>query len=842
MNADRDRRPVEVPKATVSTFEKRDVLTHRSPTPGVFSRAVPFRRGTGFGRILPLAVTLILLSVSPLIVLNTARAEPRSTPGVIDPPTVTLGVPATALIGSNVAFTVTFDNNDPENEVGYGPFLELEIPRIGADGAGAAVDDGLGTTTIAATYMGSPVPAQDFFRLTFNAGGTAVDPIVRNASGNYITDSGTPGDELVVIRLPFGSFAADQPPATVGLTVNMSNLADLGFPLVIRARGGYEFGFTPLDDWCCGDAADTTLSGYTSAAVTPTLFTLSKSYAGPDDTSAETATGPNFSRQYTVSVDIAPGQTITDLRVTDLLPDNLEYLSLSSATPGGYAVDDAPVTGGAQYPPDNALVVHWPSVTGGAGANDATATFSFFVPRDDAGGMRLIDPATGAVVSSCNNAQTSGMWTPIDLRDATQAVTIDPPGCEHTLADRSLAIQKSVVNLTDGVNSPGDVMGYTLEIQVSDFFAFDRVAITDILSDGQHFDPAFTPTLEVGGNGYVLGAAGFDSANYTVDKSNIDLTDGPPPPPPENPATNGTTILTFRVSDEIMTRGQNGRLIGGCVNPAGGTPNPDCSYNDGATTAVIHFHSIIQENFTDNYPSGDWSVDQGDEFQNNATIVGRLLDTGGFAPGPEVSDDAEKSFAIPTGSLTKRIYAINGSTSFSTPAQIQPGDTVTYRITYVMPTSDEENLAFADYLPLPVFFVADPDANDYNTLGPPGAHNDGPAWAFDAVGQSGQPTVVPAAGHANFGPSDTFYDYSTIVPATQRRSNQQPPRFLLRRFRRSARSNPDGGSSVHRHGGERAVRRPDVPDQPGACHRGQHQRRRSRFGFHCPIDFDRTGS
>ncbi len=711
-------------------------------------------------RILVFSLITAAGFASPAAATSPAWAAPRLTPGVIDPPTVSLNVPATAMIGSNVIFTASFDNNDPENETGYGPFLELIIPRTGADGAGAATDDGLGTTTISATIFGNPIPARDFYRVTFNAGGTATHPIARNAAGTLITVSGTPGDELVVIRLPFGSFSPDQPPATVAMTVNMSNLADLGYGLAIRARGGYEFGFTPLDDWCCGDPASATLSGYTSGSVTPTLLTLAKAYAGPADVSAETATGPNYPRQYSVTVDIAQGQTITDLRITDQLPNNLEYVGLDSATPG-YILEDQPLAGGARNPPDNDLILRWASVTGGAGTTDAAAAFSFIVPRDDADGARVIDPAGGVAVSSCNNALASGSWTPIDARDAVQAVSIDPPGCEHTLIDRSLAVQKSHANITDGSNSPGDRIDYTLEIQVSDFFAFDQVVLTDILSDGQHFDvdPAFPPTLEVNGNGYALAAAAFAPANFTVDTSRIDLTDGPPPPLVENPATDGTTLLTFRVSDEIITRGQNGRMVGGCVNPAGGTPNPDCSYNDGGTTAVIHFYAIIQESFTDNYPSGDWSVDQGDEFNNNAMIDGRLLDTDLFTPGPNVTDDAAETFAIGTGSLTKRIYAINGSTSFSTPARIQPGDSVTYRITYVMPTSDEENLEFADYMPKPIFFVADPDADDSP------AHGNGPAWGFDPVGQSGQPAVIPAAGRANFGPSDTFYDYSGIVPA-----------------------------------------------------------------------------
>jgi LPXTG-site transpeptidase (sortase) family protein len=744
-----------------------------------FGHALPTGFRSSRSRILLISAAIAVGFAFPSSGPDLARAEARLTPGVIDPPTVILDVPGTAMIGSNVAFTVSFDNNDPEFEVGYGPFVELRIPRTGADGAGAAIDDGLGTTTISAAYMGSPIPARDFYQVTFGAGGTATHPIARNAAGTLITVSGTPGDELVVVRLPFGSFSYEQPPAVVTLNVNLSNLADLETPLGITARGGYEFGFTPLDDWCCGDPASATLSAWTApSTVTPTLLTLAKTYGGPADVSAETATGPNFTQQYTLAVDIAAGQVVTGLQLIDPLPDNLEYAGLDTATPG-YTIIDTPATPGAQNPPANDLSLEWASITGGAGPTDATATFSFFVPRDDADGARVIDPATGTAVSSCNQAQTAGSWTPLDTRDATQSVTIDPAGCEHTLIDRSLAVQKEIANPIANYY-PGYVLDYRLEIQVSDFFAFDQIVLTDVLSDGQHFDPAFVPTLEVNGNGYSMLAADFAVANFTVDESEIDLSDGPPGV--ENPATDGTTLLTFRISDELDDRLSDPRLVGGCVDPAGGTPNPDCSLNDGATTAVLHFHAIIQENFTDTYPSGDWSVDQGDTFQDNALLVGRLLDTDTFAPGPNVTDDAAETLAIGSGALTKRIYAINGSTSFASPARIQPGDSVTYRITYVMPTSDEENLEFTDYLPLPVFFVGDPDANDYNTLPPAGAHNDGPAWVFDAVGQSGQPTVIPAAGRANFGPSDTFYDYSGIVPVLSGNTANNRLRFYYGDF------------------------------------------------------------
>ena len=43
--------------------------------------------------------------------------------------------------------------------------------------------------------------------------------------------------------------------------------------------------------------------------------------------------------------------------------------------------------------------------------------------------------------------------------------------------------------------SPGDVIEYRLEFQVSDYFAYDDFSVTDVISDGQHLLETFTPTL-----------------------------------------------------------------------------------------------------------------------------------------------------------------------------------------------------------------------------------------------------------------------------------------------------------------------------------------------------------
>ena len=152
------------------------------------------------------------------------------------------------------------------------------------------------------------------------------------------------------------------------VTLSMSNLADLGAALTVQARGGYQFGYTPENDYCCGDDPSDSLSSFVNDSVTPTLFTLEKSYNGPEN---ETATGPNFPRRYTVSADIAPGQTLTSFSLTDVLPSNLQFSSLVSTSPGGPSCS-LPSTS----TPGGTLSCTFASVSG-----TASMTFEYFIPR-----------------------------------------------------------------------------------------------------------------------------------------------------------------------------------------------------------------------------------------------------------------------------------------------------------------------------------------------------------------------------------------------------------------------------------------------------------------------------
>ncbi len=651
-----------------------------------------------------------------------AKPLPAATAGL------TISLPATAFIGSSLAFDATFDNTG--SSTGYGPFIDLVFPVNGADGA-AGTDTPDGLSFVSATYLGASLTT--VIQTFPNDGGGlgCVDhPYARDTSGAFLQVCGTTGDRLVVVLLPFGSVTPTQPPMVVSVSASMSNLADLGTPLTVHARAGFRFGETPLDDWCCDavivSSSNTQSSAWPSSSVTPTLITLSKTYNGPED---ETATGPNYPRRYTVNVDLPAGQTVTDLDLTDSLPDNLAFTSVVAVSAGG-VVTVTPTPGVASNPPDNQIVVNFASVTGTAAASDASMTFEYFVPDLDANGDAVIDPFSGASVQSQDNASAVGTWTPLDGRDSGSVgnAVANPPGPEHTLNDRSLAIQKSVGLAVDngapGV-SPGDVLEYSLEAQVSDYFTFGDLEVTDVISDGQHFDASFTPTLDVTERGSADSGSFIVGTDLIVDTSEIGND--------SNPATDGSTSLFFHLSQALT------RIAGDDLLQGGRAIAPDA----GPATATIVFRTIVQDNFTDTYPSGDPSVDQGDVLNDDVTATGTVRDndaTGTVLGSP--SDASAASVTIERGVISKTIYAVNGSTSFSSPPEVAPGETVTYRIQASLPTSDVESLAYIDYLPLPVFLAT--EVTTFN----------------DA-----QSATPPAAGEAQFGPNDTFRAYSGIVPS-----------------------------------------------------------------------------
>src|SRR5690606_22246043 len=155
----------------------------------------------------------------------------------------------------------------------------------------------------------------------------------------------------------------------------------------------------------------------------------------------------------------------------------------------------------------------------------------FFAPRDDAAGNPVINADSGAFALAENESQTFGDWT-------ATGTPVQSEVADHDLSLQSIAIQKTVANIDFAAPShrPGNRLEWTLQVQVSDFFAFDNLVVDDTYSDGQSFDTTFIPTLSWSASNSGGATAVFDLANFT-----------------HTPLAGGGDIV-FRLSNELALR------------------------------------------------------------------------------------------------------------------------------------------------------------------------------------------------------------------------------------------------------------------------------------------------
>ncbi len=544
--------------------------------------------------------------------------EARTVPAIIFP-TVSFDAPSEALIGDTFTFVV---NVDPHASViGYGPYIDLLLDSTGIDGVGpngVGPNEHDGITLLSATAFGIDLmPTAKYDRVPLS-GSTMTD-----GNGVAISTAGFASyDQVVTLDLPFGSFVPGQPTIPVSVTVKVHQFADVGVALPIAVYGGFKYGETALDD-PSSDSPDA--GSRVDDLVKPALFTISKTYIGPE---GETATGPNFKKSFDLNVKVAPGQTLTSFNLVDNLPNTMAFLS---ATPGAGAPIIPPT---AAHTQGATVTGNWATLTG-----SGSYGIDFYVPMTNAagGGTHIIAPTTGQSVTLANDAQGSGSWIPLDPRDRGVnpiVVSSDATAVDATVIARSLAVQKGVdpipvINVGPVGYSPGDVVKYTIDVQVSDYFAFGDLLLTDTLSDGLRYytDSTHFPTLQVNGNGFTYATAAFGKpgAVSTMLRSDNNLT---------TTATDGSTIIKFDVSSELAHQSNlpnstivgGGKLIGGLVDRTNGAYLTGTgNLGDSGTTAKVTFYAQIQDKFTDTAPSGDRSVDHGDLLRNTVTANARLI-------------------------------------------------------------------------------------------------------------------------------------------------------------------------------------------------------------------------
>ncbi|MEN9406143.1 MAG: hypothetical protein RLZ12_427 [Bacillota bacterium] len=622
-------------------------------------------------------------------------------------PNVTITLPPNPLVGERIATTVSFDNIG--DAPGFGPYAIVALPTSNPD----SIDFILGTDT--ATYLGTNVVVT---KLTLQASncttpcglGTAC-VLIPNTNITLCAPPGyVAGDTLLLLQLPFGSFAPTQPAADINLTLTIAACAVPGTAIPISTAGLFRYG-----DSATGSTP--IISPYIDYAVTPELLFLTKTYIGPEE---ETATGPNFTRQYRLNLTVAPGKTITNFQLTDTLPNNIQFVSVDSVSPVGTVIPPSTTT------PGGTLTVNFASITD----TGAVVIYSFFVPRINSLGNAILNASTGAFSTATNTVCGSGTWQPC----TGLPVTVTAPCVTNQLTLKSIATQKGVADLTNPTAPiPGDILQYTINVQISDYFAFEDIIVDDTISDGQIFDSSFIPTIAWNQHGTSAGPTPFNIANYSW-TFHLD----------------GTTDLQFRVSQQLAGAPLNGQLLGGGI-PAGGTGTDPLPNNPplpfGPTTFQLIFHAQITPTFT-TCSEPECLLAPGDVVTNAEIISAEVLNVTDLSPtGNIIADNSGAGVTIALPNLQKSIYAINGTLAtdptfpplyIGTNGQylVTPGDNITYRALFVLPNGSLQNVIFSDFLPLPIFTVS-----GFNTT-------------FGAVPH---PNVTPPiADTAAYGPTDTL--------------------------------------------------------------------------------------
>jgi len=694
-------------------------------------------------------------------------------------PVVTVDADPTPFVGEAFEVGIDFENQGIlADDTGYGPFVDLRVSP------GAEVVGGLGGFT----YLGLPVNVLGFYENN-TALPMVIDHPIPEIAGLPM-DAGeitlAAGESYYVLELPFGSFAVNQPGAEINFTAITSRAANPTenfFPeeagaigsVSFQVGGGFRFGGDPLDNPGVdapiyvapvpnnevGTAGDN--GNPNSFEVRPRVWEVTTDVLEQE---GQAATGPNDPQTWQILVDIATGETLTNIVIGDVVADNLQYINNLTVTDS----NGNPLVEGVDY-----TVSNEPSLVGpggdlsitisdevlGVAGNDITISYETYVPYLDADGETVLVPSTGSPVDISNSVVANGTWIydlaayGLDPVDGILTVTDSALGDDGlrpnvaTLSAESITIHKGVTNLTSGGSDnfiPGDELEWNLFIQVSDYFQFDDLYMIDTLGDGQLFidsagavvagalAPTFTWTEEgapqslafdisapsanlspipdvalINFGNFVVFHNGTQSAQ-TFDASLFQAS------APNNISVGvGETVFLFRVSEQMIDAGADGILKGDGLNGGNlvsvtdATRDAELATNigQGQTTATITFRSVAQEAYVlDLVPGENNNIDMDDSIGNRVDVNGQILDNTDDTPQGRVEEGSGAGVSVPGPTLDKSLSFINGLAPGADPV-VDPGGTVTWGLNTTLSTADTENLTIIDYVPLPKFEVAE---------------------------------------------------------------------------------------------------------------------------------------
>jgi uncharacterized repeat protein (TIGR01451 family)/fimbrial isopeptide formation D2 family protein len=608
--------------------------------------------------------------------------------------TATVTTPLSEFIGEAFTTQACFDNAG--DATGFQPIFELITPA--------------GVTFASATYLGAGVSASPAQTCSTPAGCTFTNPDTNT------TVSVANGETFRVLRYPLGSFTIDQPAQCMDLNFALGNspTVQLGVAKNLKVTPAFSLGKDALDN----PGTDPPIFGTQQPiVVNPAVIKHEKTVSG-GDIDNETATGPNYTRTVTLTVDVATGETVNPVTVTDVLPPQFQFVAVTGTA--GCAQTATPSTS----TPGGTLTLNCGSITGVTGI-DKTITFTFYIPQSDAANSPVLNATTPNPASITNSSSASGTYqgSPLAVVNASDSIVA-----------KAVALQKTGTIFSDtgptGL-TPGDTVEYTLTGNVSDYFTVGNLTVTDTLGDGQTYLGSFTPTVALQSNGSAVAATDFQPSEFTVAGKDA----------------SGRTLVTFNLSAAItrLIAGSGGQLVG---DNSGGL-------GQGPTTLTIKLRSTVDNAYSGPVAPGTATLSAGDTVSNNSGVTFQV------SGGGTVADTSSSSLTVGTPAFTKAKYALNGNTTLPNPFLVAAGDTVTYRLTTTLPVSSIESFKLIDYLPIPLYSVpatltdAGPCAGGGTPTSP--AEN---AWCYTGADTiSG--TAPPVTVSTDTGLNRITWDYGT---------------------------------------------------------------------------------
>jgi uncharacterized repeat protein (TIGR01451 family)/fimbrial isopeptide formation D2 family protein len=580
-------------------------------------------------------------------------------------PSLTITAPSTQLLNQTFNFNLNFNNTG--NMTGFGPVVQLILPSQ--------------IQLKSATFLGAPVTVSS--PLIFPVSGVLTDPLTG------LTVTGTPGYSFYTLIYPLGSFTMGQPTAVINVNALLLGNSTLGVPLNITGYPVFRFGANATGTIPLRGTKVTT-------TVTPTVIVIAKTSNAHEQ---ETATGRNYPVTYTLSVDVAAGRTVNNVVVSDVIPNNLQFIGVTNYDGG------TPVTLPSTTTPGGILSISFGNVTGILG-DVKTITYQVFAPLLNSSSQSVINPVTGLPVNATNVANVTGTYNGTNVSSSAN----------YTLYLKSLAVQKNVVDITTpSAPRPTDILNYTVNFQVSDYFSMNDLVINDTLGDGQTFltDLTHNPTLSLN-----LPNIGLVNLKFNLsDPSEFQMFYN---------STSGITYLTFNVSQLLINNNITGTLTGG--NYTGG--------NYSATQGNINFWSQININ----YENPDKPIVSSDTVNNAVIGNSKLVNSNN-----PVSDGSSTSVLIVAPAAEKQIYDVQrNGVDIGPTNQIRPGDIVTFLLQVSVPTTNLGEFYLTDYLPIPLF-----QADEFTT------------------GQAplSQGNTSPPAGQWQLTSNDTLSNLSGVIPS-----------------------------------------------------------------------------